>query len=73
MASLILLIACTAVAWVIGLLLWPYAACRSCGGSGKNAGSNRGRWGTCRKCKGSGRRLRTGASLVHGILARRKP
>jgi hypothetical protein len=43
---------------VIGAKIWPFARCRSCDGRGRNAGSNRDRWGSCRKCNGTGRRQR---------------
>ena len=55
-----LLIALAAVA-VVSRLLWPFARCRACGGSGTNAGSNRRRWGVCGRCGGSGKRTRFGA------------
>lgn len=55
-------------AWIISLLLWPYAPCTRCKGSGRNPGSNRGRWGNCRKCGGSGKRFRLGARLVRRDL-----
>jgi hypothetical protein len=73
MVQLVLTLLGCGVAWVIGLLLWPFTACGGCGGSGKNAGSNRGRWGNCRRCGGSGKRLRLGARLVHRIVARKQP
>jgi len=40
-----------------------FARCRSCDGSGRNAGSNDKRWGTCRRCKGSGKRQRLAVRL----------
>ena len=55
-----LLIALVVVA-VISRWRWPIARCRSCRGSGRNAGSNSDRWGICRRCGGSGKRIRVGA------------
>jgi DnaJ-class molecular chaperone len=49
--------------YYVSVRLWPYARCRSCTGSGKNAGSNRKRWGPCRRCGGSGKRERLGTRL----------
>lgn len=72
MAELVLALLGTGAAWVAGLLLWPYTACRRCGGTGRNIGSTGRRWGTCRKCKGTGRRLRIGARLVHRIIVRKE-
>src|SRR5204863_364413 len=57
----------TAITYLIGyylsLRIWPDTACRKCGGSGRNAGSNEKRWGYCRKCKRSGRQWRLGVRL----------
>lgn len=55
-----------AVCWRISLRFWPYARCGRCEGSGRNAGSNRQRWGFCRKCGGSGRRERVGVRFFYG-------
>lgn len=49
----------------VSLYLWPFAPCVSCGGTGRNHGSNRKRYGECRRCRGAGRRQRAGARLVH--------
>jgi hypothetical protein len=48
-------------AWYIGVLWWPWAPCRKCGGGGRNRGSSRERWGACARCGGSGKRRRFGA------------
>ena len=45
----------------LSVWLWPNAPCRRCNGKGKNAGSNRQRWGSCRRCGGKGTRRRFGA------------
>lgn len=52
-------------AYYASLRLWPYTRCRRCGGTGKNAGSNRVRFGHCRACGGSGRALRFGARMLN--------
>ena len=46
------------------LRLWPWRPCRRCDGGGRNAGSNRRRFGTCPACGGSGRKLRLGARMI---------
>lgn len=51
-------------AYLVSLRFWPYTRCGSCDGSGRNAGSNRDRWGGCRKCGGSGRKERFGVRFV---------
>jgi hypothetical protein len=55
-------------AWVVSLLLWPFARCGRCEGSGTSPGSSGKRWGDCRRCGGSGKRLRLGARLVRRDL-----
>jgi hypothetical protein len=45
--------------------IWPYAACRKCGGTGKHRSPTRGSWRKCRRCKGSGTRLRFGRKLLN--------
>lgn len=50
--------------YYVSLLLWPYTACGRCGGSGRNAGSSRRRFGVCKRCGGSGRKERFGVRLV---------
>lgn len=73
-AALTVLIA----AGVAGRWLWklwrrPWAPCRRCGGSGKNAGSTGKRYGRCGRCGGSGQRAVLGAGLFHrGLAAARK-
>ena len=57
LAAIAAVAAVAAAAWYVSLRLWPNTGCRSCGGTGRNAGSNRRRWGACRRCGGSGRRL----------------
>lgn len=64
-STLIILIIAVAVAYRLSLALWPYTACRTCSGSGRNAGSNRRRWGACRVCGGSGRKERLGVRVLN--------
>jgi hypothetical protein len=41
-------------------------------GNGRNAGSNRKRFGDCSRCRGSGRRQRFGSAFIHRqVLAMR--
>lgn len=65
MITLILVAAVLAVAYRVSLALWPYTACGRCAGSGRNAGSNRRRWGACRVCGGSGRKERLGVRVLN--------
>jgi DnaJ-class molecular chaperone len=52
-----------AVGYRVSLWIWPYTYCRKCGGSGRNSGSNRRRFGACPRCGGSGRKERFGVRL----------
>lgn len=64
LTSLVLVGIPAAGAYYLSLRMWPYTRCRRCDGGGRNAGSNRNRWGPCRSCGGSGKRLRLGAKWV---------
>jgi hypothetical protein len=57
--------AAAAAGWYISLRRHPYTRCRWCGGTSRNAGSTRNRWGTCKHCGGTGKRERFGAKWVH--------
>ena len=62
----LLLVVLLLIVWrAVTLYVWPYAPCRKCEGSGRNAGSDRKRFGQCRRCMGAGRRIRFGARTVH--------
>ena len=65
MAETVLIILLAIAAWAGSLYLWPFRPCMKCGGSGRNKGSSRKRFGECRRCQGSGRRRRLGARTIH--------
>jgi DnaJ-class molecular chaperone len=50
--------------YYLSLKIWPYTACSRCKGGGKNAGSNKKRFGHCGKCSGTGRQERLGTRLL---------
>jgi DnaJ-class molecular chaperone len=50
--------------YYVSLRVWPHTYCRRCGGSGRNTGSSRRRFGTCRACGGSGRKPRAGTRML---------
>jgi hypothetical protein len=64
MEILAIIAAAAAAGWYISLRRHPYAPCRWCRGTSRNAGSTRKRWGACPRCGGTGRRLRWGARRV---------
>jgi hypothetical protein len=50
------------VGWrLLAILLFPYAPCWHCRGSGKHRSGRY--WRPCRKCKGTGRRTRLGRRI----------
>lgn len=54
-----------AVWWVQDLRRHQFGRCWWCGGSGRNRGSTRNRYGRCRHCRGhAGRRVRVGAKWL---------
>jgi hypothetical protein len=63
---LAILIALYVVWWVLSRWLWPYGPCwwPWCD-RGRNAGSNKKRWGRCWRCGGSGEQWRFGARMFH--------
>jgi hypothetical protein len=65
MAEVILLVLIGIGAYAGSLYLWPFRPCMRCGGTGRNKGSNRKRFGECRRCKGSGKLRRLGAKTIH--------
>jgi DnaJ-class molecular chaperone len=68
MIELFLIACAVAIGWTISLYLWPFAPCGKCLGSGRNAGSNKRRFGICGRCGGNGRRRRLGAAVVHKTM-----
>jgi DnaJ-class molecular chaperone len=63
MATLALAAVVYLAGYWLSLKIWPYTGCGKCGGTGRNGGSNRKRWGYCRKCGGSGRKWRLGVRV----------
>lgn len=55
--------------YLIACAVWPFAACRWCGGSGKKRSPSGRAWRPCRRCKATGARVRAGRRLV--TVARR--
>lgn len=64
-AETVLLVLIGIALYAGSLYLWPFRPCMRCGGSGRNQGSNRKRFGECRRCKGTGRKRRLGAKTIH--------
>jgi len=64
MGALIVIAAAGAVGYYASLRIWPETSCRRCDGSGRNAGSNKKRFGKCKRCDGTGRKLRLGTRIL---------
>jgi hypothetical protein len=65
MAGLILIILLAIGGLVASLYFWPFRPCLRCGGTGRNKGSTKKRFGECKRCGGSGRLRRIGAKTIH--------
>ena len=64
-AEMILIALLVILGYVGSLYLWPFRPCGRCGGTGRNRGSNKKRYGECRSCQRTGRKRRIGAKTVH--------
>jgi hypothetical protein len=53
----------SAAGYWVACVLWPFAACRRCAGSGKHRSPSGRAWRTCRRCRGTGARLRIGRKI----------
>lgn len=62
--DVLLLLALGALAlYVVACVIWPYAACRRCGGTGKRRSPSGKAWRPCSRCGGNGTRVRVGRLL----------
>jgi hypothetical protein len=48
------------VRYIAACAIWPFVACRKCGGAGRRRSPSGRAWRYCRRCGGTGARLRTG-------------
>ncbi len=53
--------------YIVTCLVWPFASCRKCGGTGRFASPSGRAWRDCRRCDGRGRRLRTGYRVLRAL------
>lgn len=71
-ASLLCLTAPVTAGYLATCMVWPFAACRRCEGSGKRRSPfSRRTFGLCNRCGGTGRRLRIGRQLINYLRAER--
>lgn len=60
MGTLTLLAAVWLALYVLACVVWPFAACRRCDGTGKRRSPSGRAWRPCGRCGGAGRRVRLG-------------
>ena len=61
-----------AVVYVIECIVWPFAKCPRCHGSGKRGRKDGKVFRLCRRCKTTGRRLRVGRRLWNYVSVVRR-
>ena len=49
--------------YIAACAIWPFAACRKCGGAGRRRSPSGRAWRYCHRCGGTGARLRTGRRI----------
>jgi hypothetical protein len=67
MDTVILLGLAALAGYLVVCAVWPFAACRWCGGSGKHRSPSGKAWRPCRRCRGSGRRVRLGRRVFEAM------
>lgn len=63
MDTLLVLALLIIVGYVIACVVWPFAACRRCSGTGKRRSPSGRAWRPCGRCGGNGARVRWGRLL----------
>jgi hypothetical protein len=59
-SALILALLIVTLCYAVACVVWPFGACRKCGGAGKLRSPSGRAWRYCRRCHGTGGRLRIG-------------
>lgn len=49
--------------YIAACAVWPFTACRKCGGAGRHRSPSGRAWRYCHRCHGNGARLRTGRRI----------
>lgn len=62
-ALLILALVAVTVCYLVACAVWPFRACRRCGGAGKSRSPTGRTFHYCTHCKGTGAQLRAGRRL----------
>ena len=53
--------------YAMACAVWPFTACRRCGGAGKHRSPSGRAFRYCRRCNGTGARLRIGRKIYNAI------
>ena len=61
--TLFLIALIVGIAYLAACVIWPFRACRRCGGSGRFLSPTRRAWRHCTRCGGTGARLRAGRQI----------
>ena len=62
-SALILPLVLVTLGYVGACVVWPFAACRKCGGAGRRRSPSGRAWRYCHRCHGTGARLRAGRRI----------
>lgn len=65
-------LAAVTLGYAFACWVWPFKACRKCGGDGKRRSPSRKAFRLCRRCDGTGRRLRAGRWIYNRLAATRR-
>ena len=64
-SALILAPLAVTLCYIAACAIWPFRACRKCGGAGRRRSPSGRAWRYCHRCHGTGARLRTGRRIFN--------
>jgi hypothetical protein len=70
--TLILAALALTLGYAVACWIWPFKACRKCGGDGKKRSPSGRAFRLCRRCTGTGRRLRAGRWIYNRLSSVRR-
>jgi hypothetical protein len=71
-STLILALLAVTFCYFAACAVWPFTACRKCGGAGRRRSPSGRAWRYCHHCGGSGARLRTGRRIWNYLRNKHK-
>jgi DnaJ-class molecular chaperone len=60
---LIITITVVTIGYILACAIWPFRACRRCGGLGRHHSPSGRAWRSCKRCHGTGGTLRVGRRI----------